>query len=884
MANINWQKMTALQVSNFMTFEKGQFDWCYGNDQSFISMADKQAEGVAYLWNLLGERKVAFLADEVGMGKTFQAIGVILCMLRQKPNAKVLVITPNKNICNHWHGEFNSFSRYHWKGKFDQTPKLGASESNLHNLTSSLTGTSTNVFFTTVHSFSGLASDCGDVNKVDYAKQVASQLHDKVLSDIGDQGFDLIVIDEAHYFRSIHGGSQKVAAAREFFGDGSKKIAQRVLLMTATPTHSSENDVANILGYFCLSEQLEGKDAQTLLSEYALRRFRLMQGREGRFYSKHDYRQETAMPVTFEGQPDAELFFGLYQRELVKRLKEARKKGHAIKQYLYGYLEGFESFGEQDESDSTEIADEDETDKSKDSFSRAADSDLLHGLSQEYFKCKHTYPEHPKYNALVDSFSPKELSHDDLADCKHLVFVRRIPSVKELTKRVNKAYDDLLGHRLGKVLDMNKATRDEWKDTGWSRRWLNIHFGNDDISENEEEDTSAVDDNQDDKRLRSRIAELFVVKRKGSGSIEETRNTICTNVASRFKKPENIFSLFLEPGSDHLLASYKHYYAHESNGKVRSLYSTAAFDSRMYRYVDKSNSDTEKKEFFDVQTVWGLIIPLLASSNRLKLEGWKIKDIRIVENFANYLKAGILFASPVIIEIFEWYICFDKKQKKMSSENRYKRFLKFVKPKLDDSCLLWYFNQAIETFEELCDKIERIPLNKYTHDWRSLKSLTSPAGYASGQSSNRERLILGFNSPFYPNVLVATSVFQEGVNLHMQCNNIHHYGIAGNAGDNEQRVGRIDRLFGKVNRLLKEEGDVTLNINFPYLVNSFDEDQLASFLERKYLAEHKLDACLQDKKDNTIGDNKSEHWKSYLKSPAIGNSILPGDPYPARDI
>ena len=171
--------------------------------------------------------------------------------------------------------------------------------------------------------------------------------------------------------------------------------------------------------------------------------------------------------------------------------------------------------------------------------------------------------------------------------------------------------------------------------------------------------------------------------------------------------------------------------------------------------------------------------------------------------------------------------------------------------------------------------------NDSAYKWNSLKTLTSPAAFASGQSGNRKRLITGFNSPFYPNVLVATSVFQEGVNLHLQCNSLHHYGIAGNPGDNEQRIGRLDRLFGKVNRSLQENDDACLNINYPYLENSFDEDQLASFLERKFVAEEKLDACLDVRSNNEIDGKKSQNWQGFLKKPDKERREV-NDPYPPK--
>ena len=879
----HWPPLTALEVSKLMTFEKGKNEWRYqiGKIETNKTMADKQAEGVAYLWNLLGKENLAILADEVGMGKTFQAIALILYLWRMKPKAKVLVIAPNKNICGHWRNEFKSFISSHYHSSNIQI-KLPHAESNLSRLVDSIEGCSENIFFATVHSFSGLTKGYqGD--KVSEAVRVGGLLNHRVRGYLEDSEFDLVVVDEAHYFRTINGGSQKVEAAKAFFGSGKTKLSKKVLLMSATPTHSSPTDVYNILSYFFHEDVIKcgnkKRGAQSLLEQFALRRFRLMKGKDNSHYSKYDYRVETHLPVTFKENPEAELFFGLYQRQLVQRLKESRKSGNASKQYLYGYLEGFESFGEYDEELPNDISEEYDSEVTKDSFSKATDSEMLHALSKQYYNCFGKHPEHPKYNSLVEQFVPNQLSSEILDDIKHLVFVRRIPSVRELTKRTNNSYDELFAPKIAKAMGWNKSRIEEWRRSRWSRTLFNDWQRSGPHFEEEHDD----EEKKEDLKLTSRIASLFAVK---AGE----KNTLCTNIALRFKKPESIFSYFLEPGSDHLRAEYHYYFEYESGGKVRSLYSTAAFQERMKADLQQLPQFTQQKLNFKLKTVWYYIIPLLSESNRLKLQGW---DKKVIENFANYLKAGILFASPVIVELFIWYVGFVKVSKtkaskngklKFSAEQRYKQFFTYIRPKLERSWLLWYFNAAIATFEDVCEKIEGINSNDSDYKWSSLKTLTSPASFASSKSGNadsRKRLITGFNSPFYPNVLIATSVFQEGVNLHLQCNSVHHYGIAGNPGDNEQRVGRLDRLFGKINRNLQECDNSSLSINYPYLENSFDEDQLASFLERKFVAEEKLDACLDIHTNNEIDGKKAQNWQGFLKKPDKDRREV-NDPYPPK--
>ena len=53
-----------------------------------------------------------------------------------------------------------------------------------------------------------------------------------------------------------------------------------------------------------------------------------------------------------------------------------------------------------------------------------------------------------------------------------------------------------------------------------------------------------------------------------------------------------------------------------------------------------------------------------------------------------------------------------------------------------------------------------------------------------------------FNGPFWPHVLVSTSVGQEGLDFHSWCGAIAHWDLPGNPVDYEQRVGRIQRFAG----------------------------------------------------------------------------------------
>ena len=68
---------------------------------------------------------------------------------------------------------------------------------------------------------------------------------------------------------------------------------------------------------------------------------------------------------------------------------------------------------------------------------------------------------------------------------------------------------------------------------------------------------------------------------------------------------------------------------------------------------------------------------------------------------------------------------------------------------------------------------------------------------ADGQAPARaSQLREGFNSPYWPFVLVSTSVGQEGLDFHPYCHIVVHWNLPNNPVDLEQREGRVHRYKG----------------------------------------------------------------------------------------
>ena len=92
------------------------------------------------------------------------------------------------------------------------------------------------------------------------------------------------------------------------------------------------------------------------------------------------------------------------------------------------------------------------------------------------------------------------------------------------------------------------------------------------------------------------------------------------------------------------------------------------------------------------------------------------------------------------------------------------------------------------------------------------------------KGESREKLREAFNTPFFPMVLVANEVMQEGLDLHKHCRRIVHHDLEWNPAKIEQRVGRIDRLGSLTSRLReKPDSNAMLDILYPIIAETIDE-------------------------------------------------------------
>ncbi len=392
-----------------------------------MGFAEAQLNGTVAAFNMLSHNRIAYLADEVGMGKTYVALGVMGLLRHLQPDARICVMTPRENIQLKWVKELTNFVRSNWKVEDNRVKNLhqgpawepvtcGSVDSIAHtvNLNDNCD------LYLRMTTFSVAAGNregrkrCRE-RLLRYLPWVDRQLLNR--RDPGEfrdmygrllnalmPPLDLLVVDEAHNFK--HGFGPRVSNRNRVLGlalgHPSGGIAdcpwygrrvKRVLMLSATPFEYDYADLYRQLDVFgCADESVTdaaGKDPIALLrlvesdhdgerralaKRFLLRRVQYM-NIGGQRHSKNMYRREWRRggfeahdePMTMD-DPKQRLVVGLMQKKVSELLGDSRFGSS----FQIGMLSSFESFVESMERrqrKSTTTAqtsgDEDEEDESK---------------------------------------------------------------------------------------------------------------------------------------------------------------------------------------------------------------------------------------------------------------------------------------------------------------------------------------------------------------------------------------------------------------------------------------------------------------------------------------------------------------------------------------
>ncbi|MCW3789281.1 DEAD/DEAH box helicase [Plebeiibacterium sediminum] len=906
-------KITPKHVSSYVNFHFSKKTWKYDQNGD-NDMAKLQAEGAAKVYNILLDKKIALLADEVGMGKTIEGLAILVTLWRQKPDAKVLLYAPNELVAKKWITEYNNFIDRNYKGT-DDLVKSTINNKPLrkavycHNQedlmekvnlkwpsffvckTSSLSG-----FLPSKRSFDllkkyGIRYGVTNEGKLKddklggYIRDIAIEYNENIYKAFSNKKteppFDLIIFDEAHYLRRTepNSDSNRSIAAHAFFSHrdikadnpfiktGFKPLADKILLLTATPNHSANTDIKNMVNMFSLD--FIKHTPEDILKEICVRRFRRLAGK-----TKYQYRKEIPGAVELSSLSE-KLFFASYQKALVKAQSEKLKNGEKVRtnpyRVLFGYLEGFEFLpNKKSVRVSADSGSKDDKGNSGD-FKLGEDASVIEKLSEIYHKAYKDVPAHPKYEEIIKTLSP----HKKGEQSKKLVFVRRIPSVYEIARRVINEYDKvfLSKYFTGVISD------ERIKNYSKTENFLRAAFVSEKDDEEIESDSDSNNTEDNDRIQSSRVFDLFTKKKSG-----RYKSTDCSNFRLRFTVPYQIFSVFFQPAKDYKSEKYNvnSYFRNNDRHDYLKTIKKLRFDSilnkeqkvRLEGNEDSANEQrksTANESFDTLLGIWyrkkvGGDIKLAETFEEAKKKYDAFSEIER-EAFSGYLEAGVLFSSEYIFEFYSVYKAI-LKSGDFRGGKLYRKFCSEINKKIIASGLLKLISEAIISFKTLYRKEFSLDENTLLNEkWNFLK-YTHPV-YPYSAESKRHSIVKAFNTPFYPDVLVATSVLQEGVDLHYHCSEVIHYGIAWTQGDNEQRVGRVDRLFGKLNIELEGNKEAVLPIHYPYLKNTIDEEQVKRFVKRKSESEKLIDQFISVENRNELSapDMNTDDWHSYFNSP-----------------
>ena len=815
------------KLSKYITFYEKPKVQTYNQDIK-ADFATLQIEGVAMLINRLNRFNIALLGDEVGMGKTFQALAVITYQFKKKPDSKVLVITPRKEVLNQWKlEEYNEFREKHLLDDAKKyLPQLNSNDiKEVWNFENGflLENPDVKIVFAKSTSFS--------------TKENLEKRKKKLLKDI--KQFDLIVIDEAHKFRNYDEDSDYfsliIRTAKMLFG--AIKIDAKVLLLTATPLHSSIGDFKRITNLFNIQNDnfLDIKDNEKeLMKNIMVRRLRVMSNGKNKYTYRNEIGQDVSLTDESTKDYKNELFFAMLQKEYAK---SDDGKDLSKSKYLLDFLEGTR-FDERFEKDYKKELNKDEEDNKK-------ELKLVLNKYEEAYGDKEK-PTNNKYESVLKSILEKEE--------KILIFVRRIASAYELARQYINEFDINAWKLIDNAIDSNinikmPKSRDEFEQVIKNHLEKNL--------DNEIE--TILGKSLWEEKENKNIVDEF---RKNSENISEHKGYIKTLTAkkliiSEYFDKDEIFD------EDKFLKFLKDINLPEDEGDAKMI-------TENDRVPKSTILDFFKKKKSIPSTHASRFLQKFASQNSPYVKFFEkdfvqiYKHHKFIENNHNIrklVKSAVLRSSIGLVELY----CCDIEASRDKSTTRYNAFKKIVEQKYKNNQLS--FIHEIDLFLDNFDAFKKyLSFNEnqfedneessgnYQQD-ESIFHDSQPAYPYVGNTKNKT-IITRFNSPFFPKLLCGTSTLQEGVNLHLFCNKIYHFGAAHTMGDNEQRIGRVDRLMGKMDRELKNSHNMesfpTLDIHYPYLKSTFDEFNLKKMLCNKRKTEKLIDQGMDIIKEDNI--------------------------------
>jgi len=920
------------------------------------SMATMQLEGIAALYNILCEQKFAYLADEVGMGKTYQALGLAALLWNENPDARILFISPRQNLQEKWFDDYRRFFASNYRRQqgfgddraasllFKQPVHRPVLYHNLRSWTLTIGMPEPIAPFIRHTSFTRPVyvthNDLGDMDVLwnrtnqrfrswglfnvkrprglndETASELlnltfAEALNVKLADEAGGRPyFDLVIVDEAQCLRNPNNQTNRVLYAT-LTGN-----VDRWLFLSATPAHGGSGDLPRILNHYPDCGEVLDPELVDNLSEMqeALKAFLVRRQRRYRTmptltevgkdkYRKHDLdgwgvRDESMSAL-------GTLAMGLVQKGLVDILQGRNNC------YRIGFLSSFESLqssigrttpvptSDSDAHEEHEAGDWHRDKSDGVNESEAPDSDFIGRVATE-FKNRFGIPlPHPKVDSVVDRLAPLAFgSANDVGGHKFLIFTRRVSTVDTLRDRL------LLRHQQS----VEARVRRCWKvELDWSGKSIPIEdVDNTDDPEGFETEPgeSPFREAMSKKGWLFRYRQTFRASGRNALFFEDGwLQRLCvaggvdpSEVAKEF--PEELWaeswthaSRSAGARSQQYRADRLRYLAVQGIRRFPEKFGftakqatpwRAAYEAALHEHLDKAapaeepHVDLKLFEYATLWTMWDDYFP----EGSLALPAASIQGVKAATTEMLYkrqvsrtLLAQTFRLTDTLLDLY-----FADEQAGDEEGAFPKRFLNWLSSddiaarQLQHECRQWLTH--LRLIVDSC-------LDGAGQDWRVLARKESwpqlynpmPALGVTGGSGAHRTATKQFRTPSLPRVIVCTDTLKEGVDLHLFCDRVLHYGVAWTSGDLEQRVGRVDRYFSQIERRLMTEGappDVGLHVGYPHIVTSLERRQVERVIERQKQAERLMDsplAGLRDEEKELVVDARTHRTQDRVLEP-----------------
>lgn len=856
-----------------------------------------QLQGIAGIYNILCSKRYAYLADEVGMGKTAQALGVASILLRLKPSARVLVVTPRRNLQVNWRKEFHKFVGTFYRQDDDvirdsllrkpsfepivcenlreyaHLVQISTAPLHLLRLTSfsrpvfmsATDESSTHTKYNEAIQAAGLARyrckpAAGGERSRAYNLAFGCSLGSLLRANGSKWYYDLAIIDEAQYLRNQNQRNDVLEKMLEGNVD-------RWLFLSATPIHRQQDDIKRLLTVYVGAQAEEWPDDgdELALAEY-LRSFMIRRNRQVSTaglenLTKSDYRDLVAVEqdgIPRPGQSVSDLS-SLAMAVVQKKL--AWMAGSAHGSYKLGLLSSFETLRDTltDEGDDYYWTEQDHNEGNA-----PPDASFVQRLSDSFSREFGMELEHPKLERVATELADNMYRTGE----KVLVFCRRVNTVKALQSRVEQRY----------YARLLRSIHDRW---GIKVDLATGPLPDGDSDEDQALANSAEYDDQyepGDGDLARQLSGALGEK----GWLQKFRRRFLAGGAFDLFFEENWLRLIAEMAGmefEALLRIIEHsetgqqilreadsittandpaprrntlrylafHVVHRLSHDLGLPESTTnflregfakMFGASAYTPRTPSTAKSPLPEYATFKGFWEVLRDSqLTREHQTALDMTLAPPVDIDSFYLRQLRmrwiASVLRLSPdTLLELSCSYARVVRKGGGRIVDLLAEQFVHdCLYPDLDTtrakvlrnglSAWMGANTQIIATncFDDFADYGDLASAESYS-EIRRLRPVVGMTG-----STTDETALKQFNMPCFPLVLIATDIVKEGLNLHLNCRRVVHYGAAWTAGDMEQRIGRVDRIDAYFERYSRPECLCKILVSMPYLRGTLEEHQ-----------------------------------------------------------